>query len=312
MPWKDGYTISDERSLTDAEVHWPDGHRCCFSITVDLSVASGPDGISEADLASPKARFGLNEGFDRVMGALDRFGLKVTFATPALMARVQAHRLRVLTQEGHEIAAHGFRHEDVSSLSRAEEAARIDLTTSVLSEITGRRPMGWFSLPRPADPFAGGTISADTMDLLIDAGYSYFGNGLADDIPHYWVTDAASRRAILTMPYYYHYDDQFFLLFPAKGTGLEHADSLFRNWRAEFDAQYRRGRHFHMTLHPYAVGFGHRLRMLETFLQYASGFPGLWKATAGAVISHWRATYAAEVYPKLQPGIWRDWPGSLS
>ena len=49
----------------------------------------------------------------------------------------------------------------------------------------------------------------------------YMGNGLADDIPHYWVTDFAARRAILAMPYYYHYDDTWFLLFPRKGTGLE-------------------------------------------------------------------------------------------
>ena len=94
------------------------GNRCCFSITVDLSVASGPEGITEADLASPKAQFGLREGLDRVKDALDRFGLKATFATPAVMARVQAHGLRVLTQEGHEIAAEGFRHEDVSGLAR--------------------------------------------------------------------------------------------------------------------------------------------------------------------------------------------------
>ena len=170
----------------------------------------------------------------------------------------------------------GFRHEDVTELSRDDEAARIDLTTSVLAEVTGRRPDGWFSLPRQGDPFAGGTISPHTMDLLIEAGYGYFGNGLADDIPHHWVTDAAAGRSILTMPYYYHYDDQFFLMFPSKGTGLEHADSLFRNWRAEFDAQYRRGRHFHMTLHPYGSGFGHRVRLLESFLQSVSGLPGVW------------------------------------
>src|SRR5665213_1613312 len=308
MPWKDGYTISDERSLTDAEVRWPDGNRCCFSITVDLSVASGPEGITEADLTGPKAQFGLREGLDRVKEALDRFGLKATFATPAVMARVQSPRLRVLTQEGHEIAAEGFRHEDVSDLPRAAELERINLTTTVLADITGRRPEGWFSLPRQGDKFAGGTISPHTMDLLIEAGYGYFGNGLADDIPHYWVTDAASGRSILTMPYYYHYDDQFFLLFPAKGTGLEHADSLFRNWRAEFDAQYRRGRHFHMTLHPYASGFGHRVRLLETFLQHASGSTGVWNATASAVIAHWRQI---DPVPVLEASIWRDYPGSL-
>ena len=106
--------------------------------------------------------------------------------------------------------------------------------------------------------------------------HAWFGNGLADDVPHHWVTNMPARRSILTMPYYYHYDDQFFLLFPSKGTGLEHADSLFRNWRAEFDAQYRRGRHFHMTLHPYASGFGHRVRLLENFLQYVSGYPDIW------------------------------------
>lgn len=309
MPWKDGYTISDERSLTDDAVRWPDGFRCCFSITVDLSVAFGPEGVTEADLAGPKAQFGLREGFDRIKDALDRFGLKATFATPAVMARVQAHALRVLTQEGHEIAAEGFRHEDVSDLARADEMERIELTTSVLGDITGRRPAGWFSLPRQGDKFAGGTISPRTMDLLIDAGYAYFGNGLADDIPHHGVTDPASWRSILTMPYYYHYDDQWFLLFPSKGTGLEHADSLFRNWRAEFDAQYRRGRHFHMTLHPYASGFGHRVRLLETFMQYVSGHPGVWNTTASAVIAHWRQV---DPTPRLEPSIWRDNPGSLS
>ena len=105
MPWKDGYTIATEKSTIDADVRWPPGYRCAFSITVDLSVASGPPGISEADLANPKTQFGLREGFARVKEALDRFGLKATFAVPAIMARVQARELRVLTQEGHEIAA---------------------------------------------------------------------------------------------------------------------------------------------------------------------------------------------------------------
>src|SRR6185437_8455116 len=111
MPWKDGYTISTEKSFFDDEVRWPEERRCCFSITVDLSVASGPAGITEADLANPKTQFGLREGLDRVMDALGRFGLKATFATPAVTARVQALALREVTQRGHEVAAEGFRHE---------------------------------------------------------------------------------------------------------------------------------------------------------------------------------------------------------
>ena len=37
MPWKERYTISDERTLADADVKWPDGKRCCFRVVVDLS-----------------------------------------------------------------------------------------------------------------------------------------------------------------------------------------------------------------------------------------------------------------------------------
>ena len=145
---------------------------------------------------------------------------------------------------------HGFRHDDVSALEREDELERITRTIEILTEMAGRRPTGWFSLPRQGDPFAGGTISPNTMDLLLDAGYTYIGNGLADDIPHYWVTDFASRRAMLA-----------------------------RNWKAEFDAQYKRGRHFHMTLHPRHIGWCNRLPLLDEFLSYLRGFPGLWNPT---------------------------------
>lgn len=312
MPWKDGYTISDERSLTDDQIHWPDGNRCCVSITVDLSVASGPAGIGERDLISPRAQFGARDGLEQVRAALRRFGLRATVATPAVTAMVDPDTIRALAADGHEIAAQGLRHEDVTGLDRAEEAARIARATEILTEITGKRPAGWYSLPRQGDPFAGGTVSPHTIDLLHDAGYCYFGNGLADDIPHYWVTDFDTRRAMLTLPYYYHYDDQFFLLFPSKGTGLEHADSLFRNWRAEFAAQYRRGRYFHMVLHPYASGFGHRVRLLEIFLQFMRGHDALWNATGSEIAGYWRRQYAPETHLRLEVPVWVDYPGSLS
>ena len=312
MPWKDGYTISDEISLHDEEVVWPDGDRCCVSITVDLSVASGPAGITDKDLRSPRAQFGLRDGLEHLRSALDRHGLKATFAVPAVMARVHGPLLRELIGQGHEIAAQGLKHEDVTALAREDEADRIARATAILADVTGVRPKGWFSLPRQGDPFAGGTISPNTMDLLMEAGFDWFGNGLADDVPHYWVTDAASRRAILALPYYYHYDDQFFLLFPSRGTGLEHADSLARNWRAEFSAQYRRGRYFHMTLHPHAIGFAHRIRMLEDFLGHMVSHVGLWNATGSQIAAHWRQLCPVADYPQLEPSIWKDYAGSLS
>src|SRR5262249_51704642 len=132
---------------------------------------------------------------------LRRFGIMATFAVPAVIAELRADRVRSLLTAGHEIAANGLRHEDVSGLAAADEKVRIALATDILTRVTGRRPNGWYCLPRQDDAFAGGTISPHTVDLLIDAGYAYLGNGLADDIPHYWVSDFAARRALLTLPY---------------------------------------------------------------------------------------------------------------
>lgn len=312
MPWKERYTISDEKSIVDGNIKWPDGKRCCFRVVVDLSPACGPEGIKPADLATPDAYYGMNGGLTALTRLLDRHGIKATFAVPAVIAEIHADKLRRLAAEGHEIAAHGFKHEDVSTLDESGERARLARTTEILAAAVGQRPAGWFSLARPGDKFAGGAISPNTINLLLEGGYEYFGNGLADDAPHYWVSDFTSRRAILTLPYYYHFDDQFFLLFPRKGTGLENPDALFRNWKAELDAQYKRGRHFSMVLHPHAIGWPNRLHMLDQFLDHARALPDVWYATSVACARHWSATYPAATHLKLEPSIWQDHPGSLS
>ena len=76
-------------------------------------------------------------------------------------------------------------------------------------------------------------------------------------------------------------------MFPRKGTGLEHPDALLRNWRGEFAAQYRRGRYFHMTLHPQHIGWSNRLQMLDEFLAELRGYPSLWNPTAAECARYW-------------------------
>ena len=312
MPWKQNYTASDEVSLQDDEINWPGDRRCCVAVNVDLSLARAPDGLVPSDLSDYRAMFGLHEGMNQLLATLERYNIKATFTVPAAMANMLKDTLRELNANGHEVAPHGFKHEDVSALSQEDEKARMELATEIMTDVLGRRPRGWYSLPRQSDPFAVGTISPNTAKLLIEAGYSYMGSGLSDDIPHYWVADFEKRTAILTLPYFYHFDDQFFLLFPAKGTGLENADTLIANWRAEFDAQYKRGRHFNMTLHPHAIGWAHRLKLLEDFFSHIRGFPGIWNATGAQIADHWQQNYPASTHLRLEESIWRDYPGSLS
>lgn len=312
MPWKQNYTVSDEKTLVDRELHWPGGARCGVQIVIDLSVAGGPQGISAADLRSSRAEFGNAVGLGLVLDMLQRYELRATFAVPAVIAEIAPDRIEAILKRGHEVAANGLKHEDVSKLAREDEKERIALATEILQRVTGRKPAGWFLLPRQKDPFAAGAISPNSVDLVLEAGYRYLGNGIADDIPHYWVSDFATRRAILTLPYYYHYDDQFFLLFPPQGTNLENPNSLARNWRAELDAQYKRGRWFSMTLHPHIIGWANRIQVLDEFLAHMRSLPGLWNPTGSEIAEHWAENYPPQTHLRLEESIWKDYPGSLS
>src|SRR4051812_43233864 len=122
MPWKQDYTVSDERTIADSELRWPEGHRCCVTVTVDLSVAQDPEGIRPRDIRTPEAFFALNDGLEEILRVLQRHVIRATFAVPAVIANLYRDRMPRIIDAGHEIAANGFRHEDVSLLSREDEA----------------------------------------------------------------------------------------------------------------------------------------------------------------------------------------------
>jgi peptidoglycan/xylan/chitin deacetylase (PgdA/CDA1 family) len=312
MPWKTNYTISDEVSVADGEIAWPDDNRCCFNVVVDLSLASGPEGLVPSDFTTADAVFAIGDGLAGLLDVLASHKIVATFAVPAAMAKICPDVIEAALKHGHEVAAEGLLHEDVSKLPLEEERTRMQAATALLAEIIGARPAGWYDLPRRKDKFAVGAISPNTTRLLLDEGYSYLGNCPADDAPHYSVTDFAAARAILAMPYYYHYDDQFFALYPRQGSGLENPDMLFRNWRAEFAAQYKRGRFFNMTLHPGNIGWCNRLYLLDQFFDSVRSRGDVWNATSRDCASYWLATYPPATHLKLEPSVWKDYPGSLS
>ena len=89
MPWKQGYTISDEIGLRDDEVRWPDGNRCCVTVVVDLSVARGSEGIRAADRTHPDAYFAAHDGLDPLFAGLKRFGIPASCRGPAVTAQLR-------------------------------------------------------------------------------------------------------------------------------------------------------------------------------------------------------------------------------
>ncbi|MCC5886738.1 MAG: polysaccharide deacetylase family protein [Gammaproteobacteria bacterium] len=316
MGWKAGYTFSDERSPT--QLRWPNHAVCAVSVVVDLSVPGGSDGIRPADLETTEARYAFDVSLPRILALLEQNGIRATFPVPAVIAQSESLSVERVISRGHEIAAHGLRHEDVTALARPDEAARMDQTIDALSALTGRRPAGWYSLARQKDRFPGGSISANTIDLLMGKGFKYFGNSQADDVPHYLVTDPRRPRKLLALPYSYSCDDQFFVSFPPRpgGTNIERILTLESIWNEELEAmigtEERPGFNRVVTavIHPYLNGWGHRLRVLERFLRKISRRKEVWVPTGSELASHWFSINPPESI-EIRKSLWRDAPGKV-
>lgn len=165
--------------------------------------------------------------------------------------------------------------------------------------MTDEQPAGWYSLARQNDRYPGGSVTPNTIDLLIERGFRYFGNSQADDVPHYWIVDPAPKKALLALPYSYHCDDQFFIDFPPgfAGTMTERVSTLERIWNEELDAMIgtaeRPGYNRIVTavIHPYLNGWGQRLLALDRFLDRIANQTSIWVATGSELSSYWMSTY---------------------
>ena len=303
MPWKQNYTLTDE--VSPSGIVWPSG-KAAVSIVVDYGVPAGANGIDEAAITFAQTVWGRSVSGDWLIDCLNARGMKATFAVPLAMARAFPDSVRRAREAGHEIAAGSFAKEDVEHLSLDEERERIERTFSGLAELTGARPARWFSLPRTGDDYPGGSVSDATAELLLSCGCEYMGNSMADDIPHYWITDFEQRQTLLALPYYYVMDAQFFIFFPGigKGSGLVQARTLWENWSAELEGVRRYGRQATFVIQPYLMEFGAARQVLDKLLETIAEDADLWLATSMECAAYWKRTYPPEQTLRFEKAIW--------
>lgn len=90
--------------------------------------------------------------------------------------------MKRIYDEGHEIGAHGYLREPVSTLDPIEEEAALVRTCAILEEITGRKPVGYRALLREVNP--------GSAALLARHGLLYDSSLMDDDRPYTLSTEA--------------------------------------------------------------------------------------------------------------------------
>ncbi|MBB4931308.1 peptidoglycan/xylan/chitin deacetylase (PgdA/CDA1 family) [Lipingzhangella halophila] len=241
--------------------------------------------------ATPRSRgeFGA-VAVPRLLDLLSRRGLPATWFVPGHTARTYPDLCRRIRDRGHEIALHGYAHENVAALDEDAERTVLDRSVEALREAAGVEPLGFRA---PA-----WDLSENTVALLNERGLRYDSSLMGHDYAPYRCrtgdrVDAESARwgeetPLVEVPVSWTLDDLphlEFLSSPARTLpGLGDAERMFVDWELDLRYMLRETEQgvLTVTCHPQVIGRGHRLLRLEEWLDRITAY-GVEFATVGAV-----------------------------
>jgi peptidoglycan/xylan/chitin deacetylase (PgdA/CDA1 family) len=231
----------------------------------------------------------------RILDLLAKHKIPGTFCVPGHTALAYPDLIKRINAEGHEIAHHGWVHENPADFDEAGERRNMELGLEALQKAAGVRPKGYRS---PSWDF-----STNTIKILLDYGFSYDSSLMGGDfIPYYArMGDKYDDKSpyvfgpnvdLVELPITWLLDDFPHFEFVDKDTyGLSAASKVEEIWKDEFD--YARlnapGGLFNLTMHPQVIGRGYRMMMLERLINHYKSFSDVKFTTLIDYVKDWRA-----------------------
>lgn len=243
-------------------------HLVCITLdfdTVSLWLAMGqtsPTPISRGEFGVVAAK--------RLLDLFDRHGIRTTWFVPGITIDSFESTCREVAERGHEIGHHGYDHVSPAGLSREAELDQLKRGNDAIERIAGRRARGYRS---PA-----WDLSASSVELLLAEGFVYDSSLMGHDYLPYRARTGdlaepgrpfqrGAETALWELPVSWSADDfPHFEYF--RGGGLKAASGVLENWLEDFRYLQEIGETGVMTytLHPFVIGRGHRMRMLDRLL----------------------------------------------
>lgn len=243
-------------------------HLVCLTFdfdTISPWIATGRTSPGELS----RGEFGLL-GAERVLALLARYELLTTWFIPGVTIDTFPEACAVVAEAGHEIGHHGYDHVSPTELDRDDEAEQLDRGSQAILKFTGTRPRGYRA--------PGWDLSKHSVDLLVERAFVYDSSLMANDYMPYRARRAdrtepgepvrfGKESPLLELPISWSLDDYpHFEL--REGDGLMNWRNVLDNWYEDFC--YMRDELewgiITYTFHPFVIGRGHRMRMLESLI----------------------------------------------
>ena len=280
---------------TPPDPHWPGGARLALQISLnyeaggELNILHGDRGSEWmlTDIGFPAVRgarsplvessfeYGSRRGVWRLLRMFGERKIVVGILAVATALARNREVAAAMVEAGHEIVSHHYRWIDYQHVPIAREREHVRLAVETLTEVTGRRPVGWMT----------GRPSPNTRQLLVEeGGFLYDRDALNDELP-YWVEVDGTPH--LVIPYSYETNDNRF----DGNAGFNTGDDFFAYMRDTFDVLYEEGAHqprmMSLALHDRLIGRPGRARGLARFLDHVQEHDKVWICRGVDIARHW-------------------------
>ena len=240
-------------------------------LTFDFDVMSGhiARGLTTPTPIS-RGEFGV-VGASRILSLLQIQKIPTTWFIPGFTIETYPEACTEVVEGGHEIGHHGWTHVQPALLDRAQEESEMTRANDAIAQLCGRRARGYRS---PA-----WDLSPHTLELLIRHGFYYESSMMGHDYSPYRVRQGdvielqkpmqfGDKTPLIEMPISWSQDDHPHFEMTSTRPGHRNANSVMENWVDDFIYMTRCTDWgiITYTCHPYVIGRGHRMLMLERFI----------------------------------------------
>jgi peptidoglycan/xylan/chitin deacetylase (PgdA/CDA1 family) len=273
-------------------VSWPGGRAAAAAFTFDVDAESAVlwGSLGNADRMSVMSHqaYGPLVGVPRLLGLLERHRIRSTFFVPGYTAHRYPAVVKDIVAAGHEVAHHGYLHEQPTAVSAEEEAANLDRGLQALEEVAGVRPVGYRA------PMW--DLSWRSPALLAERGFLYDSSLMDADVPYELAvgpgTGPSVHESLVEIPIQWALDDweQFCFLPDISGSGLIETPRKARElWQDEFEALRAVAGCWVLTNHPFLTGRPSRARQLDELMAHVTSCADIWTASLEEIARHVRS-----------------------
>ncbi len=261
---------------------WPNGARVsvwlCPNIVVFALYEAVPSGSGKVpDIPAWSIRdYGARVGIFRIMEVLSKRGIRATASLNSEVCDDYPQIIEDAVGLGWEFLGHGQSNtRRLSDIPPETEREVIRDALARVAKATGRRPRGWLG--------SGMMETWNSLEYFTGAGIEYVCDWNNDDQPY--LMDVGGKRMV-ALPYSTEIND-----LPVMLRQNRSSDEFESRIRRQFDTLYREGeesgRVMAIAVHPYVIGFPHRIWALESGLDYIRKHEAVWFATAEEIVDHY-------------------------